>query len=39
MVLFKTDRPRTIDQLIDYFGESRQVITAPLDAERELAAA
>jgi hypothetical protein len=25
MTLFKTDRPRAIDRVIDYFGESRRI--------------
>jgi hypothetical protein len=29
MLLLKTDRPRPIDRLIDYFGESRPLLTAP----------
>jgi hypothetical protein len=41
MTLLKTDRPRPIDRLIDYFGESCPLLTAaravpPADAWMQL---
>ena len=40
MTLFKTDRPRAIDRVIDYFGELRPVIAGasvprPTDAREQ----